>query len=416
MEYNMNNANLIYENELKRYNSFKNANLNLDMSRGKPNSLQLDLSNSIFDLFDSKTEFIGIQDYRNYGILDGIPEAKKLFSELSGVSENEIFIMGNSSLNIMYDSVQRAMQFGVLGGVPFNKQKEIKWLCPVPGYDRHFSVTEVFGIKMINVPMLKTGPDMDIIEEYIKDETVKGIWCVPKYSNPQGLVYSDETVERLAKMKPKAKDFRIYWDNAYIVHHISEDVDLKNIFETAKKYGNEDMIYMFGSTSKITFPGAGVAWVCASEKNILDMKKRVSYQTIGHDKINQILHVKFFKNVAGINEHMKKHAEILKPKFQKVIDIFEEELSGLCLWDNPKGGYFISCNLPEFTAKRAVELAKDAGVVMTDAGATFPYKYDPLDSNVRIAPSFPTTEELEMGMRVFCCCVKLAWAEKKLNE
>lgn len=415
MNNELSKAKIVYEEEKIRYNDFKKSNLKLDMSRGKPNGLQLDLSNELFKSFEDKNNFFGIQDYRNYGILDGIPEAKEMFSKLSGVSEKEIIIMGNSSLNIMYDTVQRSMQFGVLGGKPFNKQGDIKWLCPVPGYDRHFSVTELFGIEMINIPMTENGPDMDMVEEYVKDERVKGIWCVPKYSNPQGYVYSDETVERFAKLKPAAKDFRIYWDNAYMAHYISEDIELKNIFSEAKKYGNEDMVYMFGSTSKITFPGSGVAWICASEKNIYDIKKYLSIQTIGFDKINQLAHVKLFKDIDGLKEQMKKHALILKPKFDAVIEIFRKELSGLCKWSEPKGGYFISCDLPDGTAKRAVQLAKEAGVIMTAAGATFPYKNDPCDKNVRIAPSYPSLEELRVGMEVFCCCVKLAWAEKVLN-
>lgn len=415
MIYELSKAKIIYEEEAKKYNDFKRANLKLDMSRGKPNDLQLDLSNGLFKCFDDKIDFFGSQDYRNYGILDGIPEAKEMFSRLSGVSEKEIIIMGNSSLNIMYDTLQRSMQFGVLGGKPFNKQGEIKWLCPVPGYDRHFSVTELFGVTMINIPMHEDGPDMDMVEEYVKDEQVKGIWCVPKYSNPQGYVFSDETVERFARLKPAAKDFRIYWDNAYMAHFISEDIELKNIFTEAKKYGNEDMIYMFGSTSKITFPGAGIAWICATEKNINDIKRYLSIQTIGFDKINQLAHVKMFKDIDGLKEQMKKHALILKPKFDAVIEIFQKELTGLCKWSEPKGGYFISCDLPDGTAKRAVQLANEVGVVMTSAGATFPYKNDPCDKNVRIAPSYPSLEELRTGMEVFCCCVKLAWAEKVLN-
>ncbi len=415
MNYTPDMAKNVYETEKKRYDEFVSLGLNLDMSRGKPNKEQLDISDGMFDVIHSSRGVIGSNDYRNYGILDGIPEAKKIFAELSGVSENQIIIMGNSSLNIMYDTVQRAMQFGVLGGVPFNKQGKIKWLCPVPGYDRHFSVTEIFGIEMINVPMKSDGPDMDMIEELVKDETVKGVWCVPKYSNPQGIVYSDEVVERFAALKPAAKDFRIYWDNAYMIHYITEDVPLRNIFDAAKKYGNEDLIYMFGSTSKMTFAGAGVAWLCASDKNIADIKKYMAYQTIGFNKLNQLAHVLFFKNADGVREHMKKHAEMIRPRFELVLNILDEELDGLCEWIRPAGGYFIGIDLPEFTAKRAVALSKAAGVTMTSAGATYPYRQDPKDSNVRIAPTYPSEEELVTAMRVFCCSVKLAWAEKILN-
>ncbi len=415
MIYTPDKAKEIYENEKKRYDEFVSLGLNLDMSRGKPNKEQLDISDGMFDEIYRSKGIIGSNDYRNYGILDGIPEAKKIFADLSGVTESQIIIMGNSSLNIMYDTVQRAMQFGVLGGVPFNKQGKIKWICPVPGYDRHFSVTEVFGIEMINVPMKSDGPDMDMIEELVKDESVKGVWCVPKYSNPQGIVYSDEVVERFAALKPAAKDFRIYWDNAYMIHYITEDVPLLSIFDAAKKYGNEDLIYMFGSTSKMTFAGAGVAWICASENNIADIKKYMGYQTIGFNKLNQLAHVLFFKSADGIREHMKKHAEMIRPRFDLVLNILDEELGGLCEWVKPAGGYFIGIDLPDFTAKRAVALSKAAGVTMTGAGATYPYKNDPRDRNVRIAPTYPSEEELAAAMRVFCCSVKLAWAEKILN-
>lgn len=415
MIYTPDKAKEIYENEKKRYDEFVSLGLNLDMSRGKPNKEQLDISDGMFDEIYRSKGIIGSNDYRNYGILDGIPEAKKIFADLSGVTESQIIIMGNSSLNIMYDTVQRAMQFGVLGGVPFNKQGKIKWICPVPGYDRHFSVTEVFGIEMINVPMKSDGPDMDMIEELVKDESVKGVWCVPKYSNPQGIVYSDEVVERFAALKPAAKDFRIYWDNAYMIHYITEDVPLLNIFDAAKKYGNEDLIYMFGSTSKMTFAGAGVAWICASENNIADIKKYMGYQTIGFNKLNQLAHVLFFKSADGIREHMKKHAEMIRPRFDLVLNILDEELGGLCEWVKPAGGYFIGIDLPDFTAKRAVALSKAAGVTMTGAGSTYPYKNDPRDRNVRIAPTYPSEGELATAMRVFCCSVKLAWAEKILN-
>lgn len=336
-----------------------------------------------------------------------------MFSDLCGVEENEVLVLGNSSLNIMYDTVQRAMQFGVLGNEPLNNQGKIKWLCPVPGYDRHFAITELFGIEMINIPMRADGPDMDMVERLVNnDATVKGIWCVPKYSNPDGIVYSDETVKRFAALSPAASDFRIYWDNAYMVHYVSEDVPLLNLLNTAKEYGNEDMVYMFGSTSKMTYAGAGVGFIVASEKNLNSLKKLMGIQTIGANKINQLAHVEYFKNADGIRTHMAKHAELMKPKFDAVLQILKEELDGIATWHEPKGGYFISCFLPEGTAKRTVYLAKEAGVVFTGAGATYPYKRDPSDSNIRIAPSLPPLEELIVAMRVFCCCAKLAYYEK----
>lgn len=406
-----------YNNQTALYEEYKKKNLKLDMSRGKPSKAQLDLSNGLLDVLKSNSDFIGSQDYRNYGLLDGIPEAKKLFSDLCGVKENEIIVMGNSSLNIMYDTLQRAMQFGVLGGESLNKQGKIKWLCPVPGYDRHFAITELLGIEMINIPMTVNGPDMDMVEKLIENDAgVKGIWCVPKYSNPEGIVYSDETVKRFAALRPAAKDFRIYWDNAYMVHYISEDVPLLNILNLAKEYGNEDIVYMFGSTSKITFAGAGVSFIAASENNIASIKKLMGIQTIGYDKLNQLAHVRFFKNADGIRAHMDKHAAIMKPKFDAVLKILEEELSDIAKWNAPKGGYFISCNLPEGTAKRTVQLAKEAGVIFTGAGATYPYKKDPFDSNLRIAPSLPPIEELVVAMRVFCCCARLAYCEKVLGK
>lgn len=414
MQFTQENAKKIYSEEKAKYDAYKSLCLNLDMSRGKPNSKQIDVSNAYFDIFQSIPQKLGKSDYRNYGMLDGAPEAKKLFADLSGVTEKEIIVMGNSSLNIMYDMVQRAMQFGVNGELPLNKQEKIKWLCPVPGYDRHFAITELFGIEMINIPMNEDGPDMDEVERLVQDDKVKGIWCVPKFSNPQGIVYSDRVVERFAKLQPKAKDFRVYWDNAYMVHYVTEDVALKNVLEEAKKYGNEDLFYIFGSTSKITFAGAGVAWICASEKNIASIKKYMTIQTIGHDKLTQYAHVLFFKDKEGVYKHMEKHAAMLRPKFETVLRILEEEIDGLGKWVEPKGGYFISVDLPEFTAKRTVALAKECGVVLTGAGATYPYKKDPKDSNLRIAPSYPSVEELETAIKVFCCCAKIAWAEKFL--
>lgn len=405
----------ILTTERARLEEFKKINLKLDMSRGKPSKTQLDLSNGLFDCINSKTNTTGTLDYRNYGLLDGIPEAKKLFSTLCEVEEKEIMILGNSSLNIMYDNLQRAMQFGVNGNQPFNKQGKIKWLCPVPGYDRHFAITELFGIEMINIPMTKDGPDMDMIEELVtSDETIKGIWCVPKYSNPQGLVYNDETVKRFAKLLPKAKDFRIYWDNAYMVHAFKEDMELLNLLNEAKKYNNEDIVYMFGSTSKITFAGGGISYFIASENNVEYIRKLMSLQTIGSDKINQLAHVLYFQNAENVKLHMKKHADLMRPKFDVVLLSLKNELTDFATWIEPKGGYFVSVELNEGTAKRTVELAKEAGVIFTGAGATFPYKKDPNDSNLRIAPSFPPIDELKPAMDVFCCAAKIAYCEKHL--
>lgn len=402
--------------ERARYDQYRNMGLKLDISRGKPSAAQLDLSQGLFDVFNSKSVLKGVQDYRNYGCGDGIPEMKAIFAELAGVEASELIVAGNSSLNLMYDTLQRAMQFGVLGGVPFNRQGKIKWLCPVPGYDRHFAVTELFGIELVNVPMLATGPDMDAVESLVEnDPCVKGIWCVPKYSNPQGITYSDETVKRFANLKPAAKDFRIYWDNAYMVHRIAdEDEYLSNIMEEAKKSGNEDIVYLFGSTSKITFAGGGVAFIGASAANIASLKKLMNIQTIGPDKINQFAHAQYFKNAEGIRAHMQKHAALIRPKFKKVLEILEEELggTGIAEWLNPNGGYFISCDLVPGTANRTVTLAKEAGVVFTPAGSTFPYMKDPKDSNVRLAPTLPPVEELETAMRVFCVSAKIAAAEK----
>ena len=408
-------AEKIYAAEKSRYDEFLKMNLSLDISRGKPSSEQLALSDGLLTALKSSSDCIGSSDYRNYGFLDGIPEAKKLFSEFMGIDVNEIMILGNSSLNIMYDTLQKAMQFGIMGNEPLNKQGEIKWLCPVPGYDRHFSVTEEFGIKMINVPMTENGPDMDIVENYVNnDPSVKGIWCVPKYSNPQGIVYDDETVRRFAKLKPAAPDFRIYWDNAYMVHTFKKDVPILNLLKEAEKYGNGNIVYMFGSTSKITYAGGGIAFMAASVDNLNDFRKHLSVQTIGYDKINQLMHVKFFGNVENIYKHMQKHADLLRPKFQVVMDTLEKELSDIASWYDPVGGYFVSCDLPENTAKRTLELAKNAGVIFTPAGSTFPYKKDPADRNVRIAPSYPPVDELKLAMQVFCCCAKIAYYEKKI--
>ena len=404
----------LLKQELARYEGFKAMDLKLDMSRGKPSKEQLDLSMGIFDVLNSSSSLKGKQDYRNYGINDGIPEIKAIFTELLGITDDEIIVSGNASLVLMYDTIQRAMQFGVLGGEPWNKQGKIKWLCPVPGYDRHFAVTELFGIEMINVPMKDDGPDMDMIEELVKYPSVKGVWCVPKYSNPMGIIYSDEVVRRFAALKPAAKDFRIMWDNAYMVHALYGQDKMLDIFAEAKKYGNEDIVYMFGSTSKISFAGAGIAFIAGSKRNMDSLRKLINIQSIGPDKVSQYAHALFFKNADGIYAQMEKHAEILRPKFDAVLEILDEELgdTGIAKWNKPRGGYFISCFLKKGTAKRTVQLAKEAGVTFTGAGATYPYKNDPDDSNLRIAPTLPPIDELRTAMKIFCCAAKIAALEK----
>ena len=412
----------LHEDLLKQYKEKQAMGLSLNMARGKPSKAQLELSHGLMDALNGDSDFNdenGV-DCRNYGGLDGIPEAKRLLAEVSEVSPDKIIIFGNSSLNVMYDTVARAMTHGIMGNTPWCRLPEVKFLCPVPGYDRHFAITEFFGIKMINIPMSKDGPDMDMVEEYVNnDETVKGIWCVPKYSNPQGSTYSDDTVRRFAQLKPAAKDFRIFWDNAYAVHHLYPDKHdhLLEIMAEAEKYGNEDMVYKFFSTSKITFPGSGITCIAASLNNIKDIKDKLQWQTIGPDKLNQLRHVRFFKDLNGINAQMEKHAEIIRPKFEMVLKILREDLGGLGVgsWIEPRGGYFISFDSLDGCAKKIVGLAKDAGVIMTGAGATYPYHKDPHDSNIRIAPTFPTLEEIEQAARIFTVCVRLASVEKLLE-
>lgn len=402
----------------KQYEEFKGQGLKLDMSRGKPAAAQLDLTNGLFSALDDYHTESGL-DARNYGVLDGIPEAKKLFSDLLGIPAEKIIVGGSSSLNLMYDALTRLMLFGTQGEKPWKDVEGIKWLCPSPGYDRHFAVTKDMGIEMIPVPMKADGPDMDVVEKLAaEDETIKGMWCVPLHSNPLGACCSDETVDRLASMKTAAKDFRIFWDNAYGVHHIYEDVPLKDIFEAAAACGNEDRIISFFSTSKITFPGAGVAILASSLSNIAEIKKHMTVQTIGFDKLNQLRHVKYFKDADGIRAHMKKLGEALKPKFDMVLNTLKEELegTGLASWVTPKGGYFVALDTLPGCAKRTVALAKEAGVTMTGAGATWPYGKDPKDSNIRIAPTYPTLEELDKAIHLFCLCVKLAGVESLLAE
>ena len=406
-----------------QFEEVKAKGLKLDMSRGKPSAEQLNLSMGMMDVLNSSADLIcedGV-DCRNYGGLDGIREAKQLLADMMEVPRDNVIIFGNSSLNVMYDTVARAMTHGILGSTPWCKLDKVKFLCPVPGYDRHFAITEFFGIEMINIPMTPTGPDMDLVEKYVnEDPAVKGIWCVPKYSNPQGITYSDETVFRFANLKPAAEDFRIFWDNAYCVHHLYEDKQdyLTEILMECKKAGNPDMVYKFAPTSKICFPGSGVAALAASEANLNEIRSMMQVQTIGHDKVNQLRHVRFFKDIHGIVEHMKKHADIMRPKFEAVINGLEKELGGLEIgsWIKPLGGYFISFDALDGCAKAIVAKAKEAGLVMTGAGATYPYGNDPHDSNIRIAPSYPTPEELAVATDIFVMSVKLVSIDKILES
>lgn len=410
---NMSKEELLKEQEslLKRFEDYKAMGLNLDMSRGKPGKEQLDLSNDM----NKPIEYIdnGV-DIRNYGILDGIPSCKKLFADLLGVDAKNIIIGPNASLTLMFDYISQCFTHGA-GDTPWCKLDEVKFLCPVPGYDRHFTILEHFGIKMINVPMRDDGPDMEIIEDLIKDENVKGMFCVPKYSNPQGITFSDDVVRRIAALKPAAKDFRIIWDNAYCVHDIKEEGDeLLNIFEVLPEYGNEDMVIEVCSTSKMTFPGAGVSALAASDNNIAQIKKRLNCQTISYDKMNQLRHVEFFGDLDGLKAHMKKHAQLMKPKFDMVLNHLENELGGkgIASWLDPKGGYFISLDVMKGCAKRVGELCKEAGVTLTTVGATYPYGVDPDNSNIRIAPSLPPVSELDLAAQILCVSVKLACIEK----
>lgn len=400
------------------YEKYKNMNLNLDMSRGKPGSTQLDLSEGLLTTIVKREDCKAVcgLDCGNYGVLDGIPEMKEIFAKVLGVSVDEIMVGGNSSLNMMFDTVASMMTKSINSGTPWAMQDKRKWLCPVPGYDRHFGITEYFGFEMITVPMTPQGPDMDVVEKLVsEDASIKGIWCVPKYSNPQGITYSDETVTRFAKLKPAADDFRIMWDNAYVIHDIAEKGDtLLNLMDECKKYGNEDLPIIFTSTSKITFPGAGVACMATSLNNMKFFKEKYAVQTIGYDKLNMLRHIKFFGNYEGLMAHMQKHRAVLEPRFDAVINKLESQLGGfnIAQWIKPNGGYFISVDVLEGCAKRVVELCKEAGVVLTGAGATFPYGNDPQDSNIRLAPTLPPVEELEIAMDLFCICTKLAALEK----
>ena len=406
---------------LKEYEKQKEKGLKIDMTRGKPCSEQLDLSEGMLTAISTNADCLTDYgfDCRNYGLVDGLDYAKKIFSDIIGVPWNQIIVGGNSSLNLMYDAVARYMLYGVNGEKPWVKQEKIKFLCPVPGYDRHFAICESLGIEMVNVPLLADGPDMDMVEKLIKDETVKGMWCVPKYSNPTGITYSPSIIKRIAAMKPAAKDFRLFWDNAYAVHDIYENGDvLIDILPECEACGNGNMPLIFTSTSKITYPGSGVSAIGGSKENIDYIKSIMQKQTIGHDKMNMWRHVKYFKSADGIREYMKKHAAILRPKFEICQKVLEENLAdtGVAMWTKPKGGYFISLNVYAGCAMKTVELAKEAGVVVTEAGATFPYHKDPGDTNIRIAPSFPKTDELEKGMEVLCACANLAAVQKLIEE
>ena len=411
------------ESLYKKLDTLKNKKLNLDMSRGKPARAQLELSDGMLSCLSADECVLSPAiDLRNYGVVDGIPACKKLFADLLDVECDEIMVCGNSSLNIMYDTIVRAMLFGVNEeSTPWKDQGEIKFLCPAPGYDRHFRICETMGIKMITIPMTATGPDMDEVERLVSsDESIKGIWCVPKYSNPEGITYSDETVRRFASLNPKASDFRIFWDNAYFIHEIYEDKadTLLNLLTELKKTGKEDMAYIFASTSKITYPGAGVGVIASSKKNIDFAIKHMFVQTIGHDKINQGRHVKFFDNAQNVRAHMMKHAAIMRPKFDVVLSALEREFENgdIASWTKPLGGYFISLDLLDGCAKKTVEMCAETGVKLTDAGATYPYGIDPRDRNIRIAPSYPTIDELKEAAEVLCVCAKITCLERMLNK
>lgn len=409
----------------KEYKGFEEAGLQLNMARGKPERAQLDLSMPMLDLIDSKSDCLTEDgtDCRNYGELDGIPEAKALMAGIMECRPEQVIVFGNASLNVMFDAVTRYMLHGVCGGTPWSQQGKVKFLCPVPGYDRHFAVTECLGIEMINVPLGEDGPDMDMVEQLVaSDPLIKGIWCVPKYANPSGISYSDETVRRFAKMKTAADDFRIFWDNAYGVHHLYEEADkqdqILNILDECEAAGNPDRALEFASTSKITFAGAGISALASSETNLNDIRKVMTIQTIGYDKINQLRHVLFLKDRAGVDAHMMKHAAIMRPKFEKVEQMLAEEITPLGIgdWISPRGGYFIAFNTLPGCAKRSVALAKQAGVILTGAGAPFPYGKDPEDRVIRLAPSYPSMDELIEATKIFICSVKLASVEKLLAQ
>ena len=409
----------------KKYKEYKDQGLKLDITRGKPSALQLDLSEKMLTVVSKNEECISDDgtDCRNYGLQNGLPQMRELMGRIAGASAEQTIVCGNASLNIMFDTISRAYTHGILGSTPWGKLDKVKFLCPVPGYDRHFAVTEHFGVEMINVPMLPTGPDMDMVEELVsKDDAIKGIWCVPKYSNPQGITYSDETVKRFAALKPAAKDFRIFWDNAYALHNLYNDESkqdkLLNIIDECEKAGNPDMVFVFCSTSKVTYAGAGVAAVSASKNNITEISNHIKYQTIGSDKMNQLRHIRYFKDYDGILQQMEKHADLLRPNFEAMYKKLDDNLSGLGIakWTEPKGGYFICFEALEGCASNIVKMAKEAGLSLTEAGSVFPYHKDPRDSYIRIAPSMPTVKDIEVAGDLFTLCVKLVSVNKLLAE
>ena len=409
-----------YEAALAAFEGWKAKNLKLNMARGKPSSAQLDLVSDILNvLIDPKECFVDGMDSRNYGELGGLPCAKQYWADVLGCQTAEVFVGGSASLTLMYDLISKAYSHGLKNSLkPWCQEEKVKFLCPAPGYDRHFRITESFGAELITIPMGETGPDMDMVEELVKDPAVKGIWCVPKYSNPEGIIYSDETISRFANLKPAAPDFVIMWDNAYCVHEFEgEFVPFADIITLCREAGNPDMVYEFASTSKITFPGAGISVMASSVENIKYMEKLLGVQMISYDKVNQLRHVKYLQNKEHTLAVMKRHAEVMAPKFQMVLEVLDREIApmGFAQWNKPKGGYFVSLNTMPGTAKRALALCKEAGVVMTDAGATYPYGIDPADSNIRIAPSLPPVAELEQAMEVFCLCLKIAAFEKELG-
>ena len=401
----------------KEFDDLKARGLSLNMARGKPGKAQLDLVSDIFGLMQKSEDYVsdGI-DVRNYGEMTGLPAAKRLFADILGCKPEQVFVGGNASLQLMYDTISKAYTHGLLHSErPWCREEKVKWLCPAPGYDRHFKITESFGFELITIPMTENGPDMDAVEEAVKDPTVKGIWCVPKYSNPDGIIYSDETIRRMASLNPAAPDFLIMWDNAYCIHEFEGDyVEFPDILSECEKAGHPDMVFEFASTSKVTLPGAGISCFATSEANMEYMKKLLTVQVISFDKVNQQRHVLYLKDKAHTLELMKKHAAIMGPKFRAVVETLDKEIAPLNIatWRRPKGGYFVSLNAMPGTAKRTLALCKEAGVTMTNAGATFPYGKDPQDSNIRIAPSLPPVEELEQAIAVFCVCLKMAALEK----
>ena len=419
---NMTNAEMrtAYEAALAQFESWKSKNLKLNMARGKPSSAQLDLVSDILTVLDNAADCkVDGMDARNYGELGGLPCAKAYWADVLGCQVNEVFVGGSASLTLMYDLISKAYTHGLKNSPkPWCKEEKLKFLCPAPGYDRHFRITESFGFELITIPMTENGPDMDMVEELVKDAAVKGIWCVPKYSNPEGIIYSDETIARFANLKPAAPDFVIMWDNAYCVHEFEgEFVPFADIITLCREAGNPNMVFEFASTSKITFPGAGISVMASSAENIKYMENLLGVQLISYDKVNQLRHVKYLQNKEHTLEVMKRHATLMAPKFQMVLEVLDREIAplGFAQWNKPKGGYFVSLNTMPGTAKRALALCKEAGVVMTDAGATYPYGIDPMDTNIRIAPSLPPVAELEQAMEVFCLCLKIAAFEKELG-